>query len=148
MYTLQILKVSCIPLYLFTRKESSSSQSFHMVIPIIRNLIGVICVYSKDFWEWMRWRHYLLYFTGAFMAFIASRSIHDDFNPLDNAWNYSSKYAGNKILSLQVQERSSNNIVLDAFRNHFNGSCVYGKSPFPAIDSFIESIASIGNVSG
>ncbi|KAF3335584.1 DNA-directed primase/polymerase protein [Carex littledalei] len=47
-----------------------------------------------------------------------------------------------------VQERSSNNIVLDAFRNHFNGSCVYGKSPFPAIDSFIESIASIGNVSG
>ncbi|KAJ1694771.1 hypothetical protein LUZ63_011469 [Rhynchospora breviuscula] len=48
----------------------------------------------------------------------------------------------------EVQERCSSNMVLDAFSTNFSGSCVYGKSPFPAIDSFIESIASTGNVSG
>ncbi|GJN07504.1 hypothetical protein PR202_ga25340 [Eleusine coracana subsp. coracana] len=47
----------------------------------------------------------------------------------------------------QIQERNFKYPVL-TYRSDFPHECTYGKSPFPALDNFIESIASFGNVSG
>ncbi|RCV12959.1 hypothetical protein SEVIR_2G319800v4 [Setaria viridis] len=46
----------------------------------------------------------------------------------------------------QIHGRSKNSI--STYRSDFPQESTYGKSPFPALDGFIESIASFGNVSG
>ncbi|KAI5009084.1 hypothetical protein ZWY2020_010132 [Hordeum vulgare] len=39
-------------------------------------------------------------------------------------------------------------VAIDTYRNDFSQAYTYGRSPFPALDGFIESIASFGSVSG
>ncbi|CAN6168018.1 unnamed protein product [Urochloa humidicola] len=46
----------------------------------------------------------------------------------------------------QIHGRSKEPI--STYRSDFPRECTYGKSPFPALDAFIQSIASFGNVSG
>lgn len=47
----------------------------------------------------------------------------------------------------RTQGRSYKDTIA-TYRSDFPHECTYGKSPFPALDGFIESIASYGNVSG
>ncbi|OQU89936.1 hypothetical protein SORBI_3002G297500 [Sorghum bicolor] len=47
----------------------------------------------------------------------------------------------------QIQGRSYRDCIA-TYRSDLSQSYTYGKSPFPALDGFIESIASFGNVSG
>lgn len=47
----------------------------------------------------------------------------------------------------QIQERNFKDPIV-TYQSDFPRECSYGKSPFPALDNFIESIASFGNVSG
>jgi len=47
----------------------------------------------------------------------------------------------------QIQGRSYKDRIA-TYRSDLSQSYTYGKSPFPALDGFIESIASFGNVSG
>jgi hypothetical protein len=47
----------------------------------------------------------------------------------------------------QIQERIFKDPIV-TYRSDCPHECTYGKSPFPALDNFIESITSFGSVSG
>ncbi|XP_029119888.1 uncharacterized protein [Elaeis guineensis] len=59
----------------------------------------------------------------------------------------------NKILYFDSEARETNSnpqqtVLFNTYRSDFPSTYFSGKSPFPALDAFVESIASIGNVPG
>ena len=63
-------------------------------------------------------------------------------------------FSNGKFLFIQVNlnyrkhSSSPQDFALSGCTSNVSGTCVMGNSPFPALDLFIESIASIGNVAG